>query len=161
MLRKKKKINRRHLPDSNRRGRSPVDFESTALTTRPRCRLRAARRHRENQCGRAPRPCVFFHSPPVFHATSNADQSYHAGVSSDRTNLSPFTKDYRGLALPCDLKLFAARKGANTKYCSVPNYWRRYSHTHEIRLCVCVFGIAACRGARRRAPRSCSVIGHH
>ena len=26
----------------------------------------------------------------------------HAGVSSDRTNLSPFTKDYRGLALKCD-----------------------------------------------------------
>ena len=24
---------------------------------------------------------------------------YHAGVSSERTNLSPFTKDYRGLAL--------------------------------------------------------------
>ena len=28
--------------------------------------------------------------------------SYYAGVSSDRTNLSPFTKDYRGLALQCD-----------------------------------------------------------
>ena len=27
----------RHLQDSNLRGRSPVDFESTALTTRPRC----------------------------------------------------------------------------------------------------------------------------
>ena len=27
---------------------------------------------------------------------------YYAGVSSDRTNLSSFTKDYRGLALPCD-----------------------------------------------------------
>ena len=26
----------------------------------------------------------------------------YAGVSSDRTNLSPFTKDYRGLALQCD-----------------------------------------------------------
>ena len=34
----KKWKNCRHLPDSNRRGRSPVDFESTALTTRPRCR---------------------------------------------------------------------------------------------------------------------------
>ena len=28
--------------------------------------------------------------------------SCSAGVSSDRTNLSPFTKDYRGLALKCD-----------------------------------------------------------
>ena len=37
--------------------------------------------------------------------------SYHAGVSSDRTNLSPFTKDYRGLALPCDFSVFAARRG--------------------------------------------------
>ena len=35
----------------------------------------------------------------------------HAGVSSDRTNLSPFTKDYRGLALKCDYSLFVARKG--------------------------------------------------
>jgi len=75
--------------------------------------LEAARRHRENQCGRAPRPCVFLHSPPVFQATSNADQSYHAGVSSDRTNLSPFTKDYRGLALQCDLAVFRAPWGAH------------------------------------------------
>ena len=30
--------------------------------------------------------------------------------SSDRTNLSPFTKDYRGLALQCDLKVFGARE---------------------------------------------------
>jgi len=29
-------------------------------------------------------------------------QPCSAGVSSDRTNLSPFTKDYRGLALQCD-----------------------------------------------------------
>ena len=35
----------------------------------------------------------------------------YAGVSSDRTNLSPFTKDYRGLALSCDFALFEARKG--------------------------------------------------
>ena len=42
-------------------------------------------------------------------------QSCYAGVSSDRTNLSPFTKDYRGLALPCELRVFAARKGAKTK----------------------------------------------
>ena len=27
----------RHLQDSNLRGQGPVDFESTALTTRPRC----------------------------------------------------------------------------------------------------------------------------
>ena len=35
-------------------------------------------------------------------APGDEDRSYYAGVSSDRTNLSPFTKDYRGLALPCD-----------------------------------------------------------
>jgi hypothetical protein len=29
----------RHLQDSNLRGRSPRDFESHALTTRPRCRI--------------------------------------------------------------------------------------------------------------------------
>ena len=29
-------------------------------------------------------------------------QPCYAEVSSDRTNLSPFTKDYRGLALQCD-----------------------------------------------------------
>ena len=39
-------------------------------------------------------------------------QSYYAGVSSDRTNLSPFTKDYRGLALQCDLAVFRALRGA-------------------------------------------------
>ena len=39
-------------------------------------------------------------------------RSCYAGVSSDRTNLSPFTKDYRGLALPCELRVFVARKGA-------------------------------------------------
>ena len=39
-------------------------------------------------------------------------KSYHAGVSSDRTNLSPFTKDYRGLALQCDLAVFRALRGA-------------------------------------------------
>ena len=39
-------------------------------------------------------------------------RSYYAGVSSDRTNLSPFTKDYRGLALSCDFDVFVAREGA-------------------------------------------------
>ena len=38
-------------------------------------------------------------------------RSYYAGVSSDRTNLSPFTKDYRGLALSCDFAVFVAREG--------------------------------------------------
>ena len=33
-----------------------------------------------------------------------------AEVSSDRTNLSPFTKDYRGLALKCDYSVFGARE---------------------------------------------------
>ena len=42
-------------------------------------------------------------------------QSYYAGVSSDRTNLSPFTKDYRGLALQCDLAVFRAPWGAPSK----------------------------------------------
>ena len=107
-----KKYFRRHLPDSNRRGRSPVDFESTALTTRPRCRWTAARRHRRNDQA-APRPCASPHHPPVFLPPSNADRSYHAGVSSDRTNLSPFTKDYRGLALQCDLAVFRAPWGAH------------------------------------------------
>ena len=32
---KKKKNGTRHQPDSNRRGHSPLDFESNALTTRP------------------------------------------------------------------------------------------------------------------------------
>ena len=40
--------------------------------------------------------------------------SYYAGVSSDRTNLSPFTKDYRGLALSCDFIVFEAREGTTT-----------------------------------------------
>ena len=39
--------------------------------------------------------------------------SYYAGVSSDRTNLSPFTKDYRGLALSCDFTVFVARPGTH------------------------------------------------
>ena len=42
-------------------------------------------------------------------------RSYYAGVSSDRTNLSPFTKDYRGLALSCDFIVFEAREGTTTK----------------------------------------------
>ena len=37
--------------------------------------------------------------------------SYYAEVSSERTNLSPFTKDYRGLALKCDFTLYGAREG--------------------------------------------------
>ena len=41
----------------------------------------------------------------------HAGRAVYAGVSSDRTNLSPFTKDYRGLALSCDFALFEARKG--------------------------------------------------
>ena len=41
----------------------------------------------------------------------HAGRPVYAGVSSDRTNLSPFTKDYRGLALSCDFALFEARKG--------------------------------------------------
>ena len=104
----------RHLPDSNRRGRSPVDFESTALTTRPRCRWIAARGHRLH--GRTdPRPCASPYWPPVFFRDPNATRPYHAGVSSDRTNLSPFTKDYRGLALQCDLAVFRALRGAHQK----------------------------------------------
>ena len=47
--------------------------------------------------------------------------SYYAGVSSDRTNLSPFTKDYRGLALPCDFSVFVAREGAILKK-NIPCY---------------------------------------
>jgi len=42
-------------------------------------------------------------------------RSYYAGVSSDRTNLSPFTKDYRGLALSCDFTVFVACKGTLKK----------------------------------------------
>ena len=67
----------------------------------------------------ARRRCVLF-SPitersgwRAVHGTARrAGRPCYAGVSSDRTNLSPFTKDYRGLALPCDLRVFAARKGA-------------------------------------------------
>ena len=40
----RKKRERRHLLDSNQRGQSPVDFESTALTTRPRCRVQLCTR---------------------------------------------------------------------------------------------------------------------
>ena len=42
-------------------------------------------------------------------------KSFYAGVSSDRTNLSPFTKDYRGLALPCDFTIFEALSGTTFK----------------------------------------------
>ena len=45
----------------------------------------------------------------------DARQSFYAGVSSDRTNLSPFTKDYRGLALSCDFDVFEAREGTPRK----------------------------------------------
>ena len=38
---------------------------------------------------------------------------FSAEVSSDRINLSPFTKDYRGLALQCDLHVFVARTRAH------------------------------------------------
>ena len=38
-----------------------------------------------------------------------------AEVSSDRTNLSPFTKDYRGLAFQCDFKVFVARESTFNK----------------------------------------------
>ena len=64
---------------------------------------------------RTPRPCPNNRTPrcPGWWAGGGTwDRSCYAGVSSDRTNLSPFTKDYRGLALPCELRLFAARKGA-------------------------------------------------
>ena len=56
--------------------------------------------------------------------------SCYAGVSSDRTNLSPFTKDYRGLALPCDLRVFAARKGAISKRWRAVLSW-------SVCLCLC------------------------
>ena len=49
--------------------------------------------------------------PGAFKAYRSAQlQPCTAEVSSDRTNLSPFTKDYRGLALQCDLKVFGARE---------------------------------------------------
>ena len=67
--------------------------------------------------------CLFFRAtgPSPMHKTpkrrvqvakGHASCSYYAGVSSDRTNLSPFTKDYRGLALSCDFDVFVAREGA-------------------------------------------------
>ena len=62
-----------------------------------------------------PRPCASPHGTPVFFRDPNATRPYHAGVSSDRTNLSPFTKDYRGLALQCDLAVFRALRGAHQK----------------------------------------------
>ena len=37
----------------------------------------------------------------------------HAEVSADRTNLSPFTKDYRVLAFKCDWYVFVAREGTH------------------------------------------------
>ena len=39
MLSLKMNIQKRHRQDSNLRGRSPVDFESTSLTTRTRCQI--------------------------------------------------------------------------------------------------------------------------
>jgi len=46
-----------------------------------------------------------------FMANNDFSYSYHAEVTSNRTNLSPFTKDYRGLALQCDYKVCVAREG--------------------------------------------------
>ena len=56
-------------------------------------------------------------------------RSCYAGVSSDRTNLSPFTKDYRGLALPCELRVFVARKGVISKveFCSCDGFFFVFS----------------------------------
>ena len=75
------------------------------------------------RCYHRPWGFVFLQGrPPPLYRKSRAGVLYmagrrdrrpcYAGVSSDRTNLSPFTKDYRGLALPCDLRVFAARQGA-------------------------------------------------
>ena len=58
-------------------------------------------------------------------ARRGMQRSCYAGVSSDRTNLSPFTKDYRGLALPCELRVFVARKGVISKveFCSCDGFF--------------------------------------
>ena len=60
--------------------------------------------------GRA-RPCRKGHRGKFKSRFGAIRRSYYAGVSSDRTNLSPFTKDYRGLALSCDFTVFVACKG--------------------------------------------------
>ena len=48
----------------------------------------------------------------MWTSASHSNQ-FSAEVSSDRINLSPFTKDYRGLALQCDLHVFGARTRAH------------------------------------------------
>ena len=45
------------MQDSNLRGRSPVDFESTALTTRPTCRCSWAKGWRIRVSIPVPRAC--------------------------------------------------------------------------------------------------------
>ena len=75
-----------------------------------------------------------------FHFQKLGDRyPYHAGVSSDRTNLSPFTKDYRGLALQCDLAVFRALRGHHnkhnkpTKKCLLVrlNFYTQEIHTYQ------------------------------
>ena len=77
----------------------------------------------------------------------HAGLAVYAGVSSDRTNLSPFTKDYRGLALSCDFALFEARKGTiRKKKKTISGY------TQEKILHIVSGGLQPAHGRAFRAP---------
>ena len=80
---------RRHQPDSNRRGQSPPDFESGALTTRPWCRSPGKRTRGLRAtyvatwafwpCGRA--GTINTKTPPHFHIwTHNPNKHYGFAV---------------------------------------------------------------------------------
>ena len=56
-----------------------------------------------------------FPDKPPSNCPGFGRRSYYAEVSSERTNLSPFTKDYRGLAFKCDFLLCRAREGTHFK----------------------------------------------
>ena len=83
--------------------------------THPRFRVP----HPEHPTSTARTTVKFGDQPPITVFTWNCVEmqrdftrySYYAEVSSERTNLSPFTKDYRGLALKCDFTLYGAREG--------------------------------------------------
>ena len=102
--------------DLNPRGTKPADLKSAPLDLSGiQARVAACRLPRSPRlvCPIEARPSVSSHTLSVFVSRRRTYRSYHAGVSSDRTNLSPFTKDYRGLALQCDLAVFRAPRGAH------------------------------------------------
>ena len=53
-------------------------------------------------------PCTQIDTVCIHIQPISVDDPCYAEVSSDRTNLSPFTKDYRGLALEMRLISFCS-----------------------------------------------------